>query len=189
MKDKIQVFDDVVPKQLSDTALHTFSSDSFTWFWNNATVDPRLKDFPQLVHPFRLNTMQEYPHLDMFDQFRRRAFDTVKGIFERGTEAAGLDAGTIDRIKANLTWPNRVKMGAAHTDMAPDYYYSMIYYINDADGDTVFFSQGDSPENEIARVSPKKGRLVVFPSNISHAGECPTHTLRRMVVNYVFTVL
>jgi hypothetical protein len=90
MKDKIQVFDDVVPKQLSDTALHTFSSDSFTWFWNNATVDPRLKDFPQLVHPFRLNTMQEYPHLDMFDQFRRRAFDTVKGIFERGTEAAGL---------------------------------------------------------------------------------------------------
>jgi len=188
MKDLIKVYDDVVPLPLANQTEAAFQSESFPWFWNDATVNIRLQDFPQLVHPFRLESLMEWHELDMFNHDRQRAYNCAKGIIERIQESNDLEWGTIHRIKANLTWPNRQKLAVTHTDMNASFYYSTIYYINDADGDTVFFSEGNDPENEIARVSPKKGRFVTFPSNISHAGECPTNTRRRMVLNYVYTV-
>jgi hypothetical protein len=188
MKELIRVFDDVVPETLSSMTLDAFSNEFFPWYWQDATVGAPI-DIPQFVHPFRLESLQEFNHLDMFDKHRQMAYNCAKGIFERGIGAMPEDAGTVHRIKANLTQPNIVKHSAAHVDMKPDYYYSMLYYINDADGDTVFFSEGDKPENEIARVSPKKGRIAIFPSNISHCGSSPIHTKRRMVINYIFTVL
>jgi hypothetical protein len=42
--------------------------------------------------------------------------------------------------------------------------YSFILYLNDADGDTVF----ESPINK--NITPKKGRLIVFSSDIMHFG-------------------
>lgn len=188
MKEKIKVYDGVIPDTLSNMTLNAFGNEFFPWFWQDTTANGPI-DFPQFVHAFRLESLQDFSAMDMFDPHRRAAYNCVKGIFERAIDETKIEAGTIHRIKSNLTQPNRVKLAATHTDMKPDYYYSMIYYINDADGDTVFFSEGDRPENEIARVSPKKGRFVIFPSNISHAGESPIHTKRRMVINYVFTVL
>jgi len=42
--------------------------------------------------------------------------------------------------------------------------YSFVLYLNDSDGDTVF----ESPINK--NITPKKGRLVVFSSDIMHFG-------------------
>ena len=37
----------------------------------------------------------------------------------------------------------------------------------------------------IDRISPKKGRLIVFPSNYYHAGS-PTDSQRRVLINFNF---
>lgn len=57
-----------------------------------------------------------------------------------------------------------------------------LYYVNDTDGDTVFY-EGDK---EINRVTPKKGRCVIFDGRIYHASSTPTLN-DRAIINYNFT--
>jgi hypothetical protein len=39
---------------------------------------------------------------------------------------------------------------------------------------------------ECGRVSPKKGRAVIFPSNRYHASSSPVEASRRVIINFVF---
>lgn len=73
----------------------------------------------------------------------------------------------------------------------------MIYYVNDSDGDT-FFEESFKNHKELndakfldnltiyRRVSPKKGRVVLFRSDFIHAGSHPKENETRIVLNYNF---
>jgi len=68
---------------------------------------------------------------------------------------------------------------APHTDL-PYPHWVILYYVNEADGDTVFFNS----EGEIIQtVSPKKGRVVLFDGLIKHSGGIPKQK-NRAVVNF-----
>lgn len=67
-----------------------------------------------------------------------------------------------------------------HVDMEK-WHKVLLYYVNDSDGDTVFFNKKDG--KIIERVSPKKGRLVAFDGNIYHAAGIPKNN-HRCVVNF-----
>lgn len=93
-----------------------------------------------------------------------------------------LNINFIDIIAARLfiTVPHKTTLDyyAPHTDR-PEEHLGLIYYVNDSDGDTIFF-EGDK---ELQRVSPKKGRIVIFDGNTLHAGGFPTDN-PRCIVNY-----
>ena len=93
----------------------------------------------------------------------------------------------INRIKVNLntnlTNYKKENHQPIHIDDTSENMNSLIYYINDSDGDTLFF---DEKENVINRVSPKKGRAVLFNSNIKHAACNPIIYDCRMIINFVF---
>ncbi len=93
-----------------------------------------------------------------------------------------------------------------HTDYRGDH-WSFIYYVNDATGDTYLFGEDvddikqDTPCSDddyakmikydwkpIDSVSPKKGRLIMFPSRKYHAGSSPKSD-RRMLINFNFEPL
>ena len=59
---------------------------------------------------------------------------------------------------------------------------SIIYYVNNSDGDTFFF---DKKLNTVKRISPRQGRAVVFNSNMRHAACCPINSVYRQVINFV----
>ena len=94
----------------------------------------------------------------------------------------------IDRIKINTTfpYPNTTKKnyGLIHPDFTlPNRKgMSIIYYINNSDGDTVFF---DNNLNEKKRISPRQGKAIVFDSDIYHAGSCPINSPYRQIINFV----
>jgi hypothetical protein len=68
---------------------------------------------------------------------------------------------------------------APHTDLPFDHLV-VLYYVNDADGDTVFFNE----KNEIIKsVSPKRGRAVAFDGSIYHGGGIPK-TGPRCAINF-----
>jgi hypothetical protein len=67
---------------------------------------------------------------------------------------------------------------APHTDLPFDHNV-VLYYVNDADGDTVFYDKGKIVE----RVSPKRGRVVMFDGLIEHGGGIPKKG-PRAVVNF-----
>lgn len=98
------------------------------------------------------------------------------------------------RIKANLLWPNAVKNPNAyhrpHADHGREDAKSLIYYVNDSDGDTVIFKNCWSGEDpgplEIERrITPKAGSAVLFDSYRYHASTSPTKNIRS-VINFIF---
>ena len=95
---------------------------------------------------------------------------------------SALNINFIDIIAARLfiTVPHKTTLDhyAPHTDR-PEEHLGLIYYVNDSDGDTIFF-EGDK---ELQRVSPKKGRIVIFDGHTLHAGGFPTDN-PRCIVNY-----
>ena len=69
---------------------------------------------------------------------------------------------------------------------------SMLYYVNDSDGDTIFFEESPEEFNGTLsvkqRVSPKKGTAVIFDSATIHAGQVPKNAKNRVVVSSIFLV-
>lgn len=71
---------------------------------------------------------------------------------------------------------------------------TFLYYVNDSDGDTYFFKEkidevkGHPKKLDnltvIKKISPKKGRLVMFKGDILHAGSHPVDSNERVVINY-----
>ena len=73
------------------------------------------------------------------------------------------------------------KPGNIHIDYSQPHWVC-LYYVNDSDGDTVFF---DDVNQEIKRVTPKRGRIAFFDGSISHSSSSPTK-IHRSVINYNF---
>lgn len=59
---------------------------------------------------------------------------------------------------------------------------SCILYVNDSDGDTLFYSDGEI----VRRVSPKENRLLAFPAELLHSSSPPRNTMTRFMCNTVY---
>lgn len=99
------------------------------------------------------------------------------------------------RIQLQLPVLTDKNYGLPHVDGVRSFpYNAAVYYVNDSDGDTVFFEETTkqiSPNNinpnmKIYKtVSPKKGRLVVFPGDVYHSSGKPKNDIR-CIINYNF---
>ena len=85
------------------------------------------------------------------------------------------------RIFLHMPSPNP-GLDTIHTDMDFNHWV-FLYYVNDSDGDTVFFK--DDEKTEIKRVTPKKGRGVFFDGSIKHCSTRPSKS-HRCIFNYGF---
>jgi hypothetical protein len=95
-------------------------------------------------------------------------------------DAFGLNADleNVFRSRARLTL-NREKSIPENTHI--DYKFPhlvLLYYINTTDGDTVLYDEG----NVIEKITPKRGRCVLFDGTIHHASSSSTLS-PRLVIN------
>lgn len=115
-------------------------------------------------------------------------YDLVKNIFEQNG-----CYGKIQRIKVNILFNNfRVKennYNIPHAD-TDDEHYNMILYLNETDGDTIFFNEYYNKDLKNLtikqKISPKANRAVIS-NGYMHTSVNPVKNDIRVVLNAVLT--
>lgn len=98
-------------------------------------------------------------------------------------------AKQILRCRGDLTVinPNKLRH-SPHVDFKFPH-YSAIFYVNDSDGETVFFNQKWSETQSYENLSilevvdPKPNRVVIFDGDMIHTGHSPEHHQTRVILN------
>jgi hypothetical protein len=94
------------------------------------------------------------------------------------------------RIKLNLTTPvygyKENNFCSPHRDLLIPHYV-FLYYINDSDGDTIFFENSEKWSEEdlkiYHRITPKKGSCVLFDGSLYHTQSNPIRSSVRLNIN------
>ena len=167
-------------KETADTIEKDLLGDYFDWYWNKSTLG--------------LDEVDNFKTKNTVDggQFCHRLLDTNTNT--RSTLYEGfikvfdiINYENTIRVKCNLnlnkTGYKKTSHQPIHIDVSSKENKSLIYYVNDSDGDTIFFNK---KLKEIKRVTPKKNTAVLFDSNILHCGCNPIKSSMRGVINFIF---
>lgn len=188
MIDSIYVYDDIISKDKQNLLETYFSADNLNWQVGNNL--PYLNTFA----PQSAISSKNISNTDI-----------SKLILEIETKVGSkLNANILTnyRYKVNLLKVSdysdtRNELESIHIDRN-DPHISMVYYINDTDGDTKFYDlvNGDISNwkvylqkeeyhrfKEFKSVSPKKGRIVIFDGLIFHRSTYPKLN-NRLVLNF-----
>lgn len=168
----IKIIDNFIPKHYQHELEGVFCGDNFLWTYQPCTYKPytgtddRICDVPFLGRKVFGGNTPPIPE-----------YIVVKPLMYFFMEHTGMEISNVGRIKANLMLTKDDKRWhPPHRDAEHDNYYTLLYYVNDCDGDTLFFDGSDY--NIVQRVTPKKGRAVIFPSNMLHCGNNPTKSCK-----------
>ena len=176
----IKIYDDLIPKHLQDYyELSILGRTTVEEEIMHPTVDLRCKyestanepgvNSLSFVHVLK-SSAHRSNHLDNFALIPQIVCQDLKLVLKEIMVA---------RIYLILPYKTELKHYAAHQDF-PFKHTVVLYYVNDADGDTVFF---DNDNNIVQSVSPKRGRVVVFDGLLYHGGGIPKKS-PRCVVNF-----
>lgn len=183
-----KLFENLIPPHYCEQLLMEFSRISWMFTPSAANVDSNydrndtnIQNSVQFVHGITdMNKALSPMH---------QLVMPILWFFEKET---GFVIKNIMRVKANCLTRDGgdlSKYNPPHIDIYAPGYVSLIYYINDSDGDTVLFdkkiSEGFENLKVVQRVTPKKGNLFMIPSDQLHASSCPSETKQRMVINFV----
>lgn len=80
-------------------------------------------------------------------------------------------------IKGHTPSIHRDNNDDSHTDESQ---WTLVYFVNHSDGDLVFYD--DDQSTEIFRCKFKRGRAVIFPSNIYHRATDPVNNNLRITM-------
>lgn len=191
--DDIVVLDDFLPEQYQDLIQQQLVAENVNWhYMQDITYDvDKIKE---------INVSESKP------AFAHKFYDREKGVI---SPAYGLILPIVyfacDKVKFRITeiiavrsfltipLPTHLdRVDHPHVDREVSH-LNVLYYVCDSDGDTVFYDKTfrDIPPSKVTveelkifqRVTPKKGRAVVFDGSRYHASTRPT-TGSRIVVNF-----
>jgi hypothetical protein len=194
----IEVFENFLSKEEQIKLQEIVFSSNFGWYWaENSSYDPTVEpndiafkelinlsskysEFPQFCHVLLDNHIINSNYFHLF-------FEIILSKLVRKTDS-------LFRAKINLNIPfqtfGKNSIGVPHVDCSDFSYKSLIYYINDSDGDTVFFDKkfGNKLDNlNIEKtITPKSGTMVIFDSNHIHSASLPFLSNKRAVLNVVY---
>jgi len=181
------LYDNLLSQELSDDLLKTLSGPFFPWYYTPFTAYSKqfatenTRDVPQFTHGFYANS-----HINS------KYFNMVIPIMDLLPKE--YNKNNLVRAKANLIYKNSMyPMGChntPHADMPDMDTTSLVYYVNDSDGDTVFFQETPDTFNgvvtETLRNKPKKNQAVLFNSKHLHTSVPPRENDIRIIINFVF---
>jgi hypothetical protein len=188
--------DDFVEPAVADEIERIFTSSGFPWYFY-PNVNSKVRPEDRADHPTVIYDDTRYAESFGFssllfptDEPNNELFRYPKQIFEQFLNYHRLRPERLLRVKANLLVRSvgDSRPFSPHVDV-PFPHWVMIYYVNDSDGDTVILDKiypDRENANVLQRVSPKKGRAIMFDGRHYHCGACPVRHDTRIVFNYDF---
>lgn len=190
-KNKIWVIDDILPKTEQEALKQVMFGPRFPWsFVADITGGGSKDQRPAFSHTFiRDETILTHEsHMRLLQPMWVNCLGKIK-------EKTGIVAQySILKSRSFLQLPLAgVKGGeydAHHVDLLQDH-FALLYYVCDADGDTVIFENQYSAEQpappvltalkEKKRVKPKQGRVVIFDGAYWHTATQPSKGIRCVI--------
>jgi hypothetical protein len=179
----ILVYDNLLDQQEEDHIENFLRDPKFPWFlsigYNHYTTDKNCIDANSnknsqecvlLTHVFYLDSVKNSDNYLLSD--------FVLNIFLNKTNYS---FKSLTRSKANLQLVSKTTDAlhtTPHIDSNKDHKV-LIYYVNDCDGDTFIFQN-----DEVERISPKKGRFVLFDGSYYHAAGLAKDSDFRINLNF-----
>ena len=196
----IKVIDNYLPKEYVDNIERLFlkpeinNSSEIAWFYNDYTASKDADYLKKIKDNKHFYDSYQFTHI-FYNMGEKNSshFDKIVRILED----TKVNWKSIERAKANFTTNlTKYKPGdivVPHQDINPNNdnyknkkFISIIYYVHDTDGDTVFYDK--ECKKIIKKVTPKKGRAVIFDSLIFHSFMRPIKSEKRVVINFLVNV-
>lgn len=193
MDEEIYVIDDVIPVTYQDFILEKVTGLQFPWYFNTNLVsnEEQLAGDNTNIQGFNHFLFEEHKPVSPF-------FESIYPLYLSIVDKAPVKFNLLERMRFNLTYPNTtsdLKWHMPHIDSLYPHYIA-IYYVNDSDGDTFIFNESNPTFEEDfdrmqmnkeftvrQRITPKKGRVVIFPGHIYHASSFAKKSKFRCVLN------
>ena len=187
--------DDIIDQETQDLIEETLLGSDTNWHFARAGAYKK-ELFPEVSDKQR-KSIFTFNHIIFNDsKIQDYNFNLYYKVITAIASQLKFDVQSVTNIRAQLQLPLNRPMGRGipHVDKHDDKPYKVcLYYVNDVDGDTVLYKQtskNSTPEeikagklDEEHRISPKKGRAVIFDGDIYHRASRPTTDLR-CVINY-----
>lgn len=176
----IHIIENFIPEQYQKELFRLFSSDNFLWTYQPCTYKTFVNKNPELYNDVAFLGRQLSN-----ENSQQKEYEYIAPLIYFIMEHTKYTISKVLRSKANLILPSvDNRLHPPHADSAIENTYTLLYYINDSDGDTFIF---DSNNKIKERITPKMGKAVIFPSNLIHCGSNPSKGIR-LALNIVFKV-
>lgn len=168
------IIKDLLPQSYKKEIQDALLGDEFPYYLNKNILPDVKESSSQFTHT-----------LYREDKIESNAFNLIKPMIYFIEDKTNTSLKKIQRIKINLrtkTINDNYELNI-HKDMNEDNYKSFLYYVNDSDGDTLFF---DDNNKIIDSITPKENLGIFFNSNIKHTSQAPINNDYRVVINFIF---
>lgn len=201
-ENEVYVLDNIIPLEYQNYLLKVFSL-GYIWGANGLNPKTSTNKFVQkdskILKNIKDSFQFQHPIWDEFPINKTYA-DVIPILYHIQESFKFSYKYDILSIKANLK-TNNIKDSDGTNFAAPhvDYedfnptLWTLLYYINDSDGDTIIFNEkyNGSPLKTFTvnkSISPQKGKCVMFRTNTFHSAGFPLENLGRMVINFNISI-
>ena len=171
----------LVPESYRQFMFNLTDCPSFEWGWYDYSSYAETDKIGQLVHL-----------LFAEGEVLSKHYESFKSLLYFFEDRTGIEIKNIIRLKVNLKPLTNIYSeddinASIHKDMHEDNnYISIVYYINDSDGETIIYDK--DKKTIIESMTPISGGCIYFNSNYWHRASPPKETNKRLVVNMVVQI-
>jgi|LakMenEpi13Oct10_1017325.scaffolds.fasta_scaffold00248_5 hypothetical protein len=180
------IIDDVIPENLQDEYHDIVLSERSWCFLKDMTYSKGNIKYPS----YGFNMLFKHPDYGVVSSlYERISVPIINSLLEK----TNLEINDIYFNRSFLQLPLSQNFyrdqNGLHVDLSEPH-YACVYYLNDSDGDTIIMEQtiDNTPPGSQGvdvkihkRVTPKKGRMVVFDGRRYHCSSQPTESYRAII--------
>ena len=196
-ENKVLVVDDVLPEQEQEDLKKILLSSQFPWHFIPDVTGEQSKDGRPAFNNYLIDDGKVNVGGKPLSLLQELINNSLSRLYEELNVKARYELFKMRTFLqmplANLSGSRR---DAHHIDYYKERHLSILYYVFDADGDTVIFENMYHPNNpkvpelnELkvkAEVTPKQGRVVIFDGYHWHTGTQPRKGMRCVINSNVF---